>query len=96
MKPEESKIYDEIQNEIDYQENNKEYAFSNQKNIDSLELIHAAVCYALTNVETGVPMSPWYWPWDWFKYKPSLNKRENLIKAAALLIKEIKRLGDKK
>ena len=51
------------------------------------ELLRAAQCYL-----TG--FKAWSWPWDDAWWKPT-SRRENLVKAAALIIAEIDRLDRK-
>lgn len=53
------------------------------------ELADAAACYADT-VTTRHPPSRWPWERQW--WKPSGNRRRDLIKAAALLVAEIERI----
>jgi len=66
------------------------------------ELARAASCYAvasfLTPSQTGIIHPPsvrsngsLWWPWDWKWWKPR-SHRENLIRAAALIVAEIERL----
>ncbi|HEH9008914.1 TPA: ead/Ea22-like family protein [Salmonella enterica] len=57
------------------------------------ELAMAAVCYIN---ETGTVNrnggKPWGWPWDASWWKPN-TRRRNLVKATALLLAEIERIG---
>jgi len=58
------------------------------------ELIHAAICYAQIGQNPYDPQGqvrPMTWPWGDDDWKPKSN-RENLVRAAALLIAEIERL----
>lgn len=55
------------------------------------ELADAAACYAL-NAALPVPkLPPPYWPWARSWWKPA-TRRDDLVKAAALLVAEIERL----
>lgn len=51
---------------------------------DDDELAKAAACYALGSRKG--------WPWYGHWWKPSADRRRNLVKAAALLLAEIERL----
>lgn len=57
------------------------------------ELAGAAVCYALTVVQHWAAPSTisGFWPWDMSWWKPK-SPRENLVRAAALLLAEIERI----
>lgn len=57
------------------------------------ELARAAACYAAGTSElcTPFPIS-FLWPWDKSWWKPSEDRRRNLVKAGALIIAEIERL----
>ena len=52
------------------------------------ELIRAAVCYLLCGHSTPAPVT---WPWAAKWWKPT-TRRQNCVKAAALLIAEIERI----
>lgn len=58
------------------------------KNNSCGQLADAAICYA----QCLSKKTPLIWPWwnDW--WRPSVSRRRNLVKAAALLIAEIERL----
>lgn len=69
-----------------------------QQNIH-LELVSAALCFADVYMDqaNGTPIpddepAPVEWPWDGDAGWKVLPKRENLVRAAALLIAEIDRL----
>jgi len=58
------------------------------------ELAVAAGCYALHahNIAKGVHgFTPQNWPWDRKWWKPT-NPRQDLVKAAALILAEIERI----
>lgn len=59
---------------------------------DCGELASAAACYAAFTAAfpAGDPSSYWPWSKDW--WKPSDDKRRNLVKAGALILAEIERL----
>ena len=54
------------------------------------QLAKAAICYALPNQKER-HVVPFHWPWqpEWWKPK---DRRQDLIRAAALLVAEIERL----
>lgn len=56
------------------------------------ELSSAAGCYAMFTLAfpPGDPASFWPWPSEW--WKPSEERRRNLVKAGALILAEIERL----
>lgn len=55
------------------------------------ELAAAAACYAVARDSGRLgPMSGW-WPWEPEWWKPK-SRRQNLVKAGALIIAEIERL----
>lgn len=66
---------------------------------DDGQLAQAAACYARPGCGTGdcgdcgecgaVPVA---WPWDESWWKPSADRRRNLVKAGALILAEIERL----
>ena len=58
------------------------------------ELSDAAACYALGSEAADVGDVPDCWPqsWDESWWRPSQDRRRNLVKAAALLLAEIERL----
>lgn len=58
------------------------------------ELASAAAMYALSfngAIGPGKPIWVRFWPWDWEWWKPK-TRRQDLIRAAALIIAEIERL----
>ncbi len=71
------------------------------------EMAEAAACYVMAAVPGGcgiiprdaslVPTRrPWlYWPWDRKWFKPTDDRRRQLVKAGALIIAEIERLDRK-
>lgn len=61
---------------------------------DACELSDAAACYALGSEAADVGDVPGCWPqsWDESWWRPSKDRRRNLVKAAALLLAEIERL----
>ncbi len=54
------------------------------------QLAAAAACYTLVNVIRGFTVGL-FWPWDMKAWKPK-SKRENLVRAGALILAEIERL----
>ena len=61
---------------------------------NACELSDAAACYALGSEAADVGDVPGCWPqsWDESWWRPSQDRRRNLVKAAALLLAEIERL----
>jgi len=56
------------------------------------ELMHAAICYAKAGIDPYVGNAQTVeWPWGEDDWKPK-SYRENLVRAAALLIAEIERI----
>lgn len=58
-------------------------------------LARAAACYALAGVLSwnwSNDFKARWWPWDETWWKPSSDRRRNLVKAGALIIAEIERL----
>ncbi|WP_428718547.1 hypothetical protein [Undibacterium curvum] len=68
------------------------FTHENDDKYDCCELSLAAGCYAMftSGYPEGDPVNYWIWDKKW--WKPSEDKRKNLIKAAALLIAEIERI----
>lgn len=57
------------------------------------ELALASSCYAQAGCgHARLGRAPSMWPWDISWWKPSQEKRRNLVKSAALLLAEIERL----
>ena len=92
------KILNEIRAERQRQIESEKFSRYHDDNVNLRgELAGAASSYALSSAFTlhnkGVPMSrpPNMWPWDpkWFKPK---SPREDLIRAAALIVAELERL----
>ncbi len=67
------------------------YGYRQDDTYRNNELVNAAICYADSNLwyEPGKPPDKWPWAGGFFKPK---SRRENLVRAAALLIAEIERL----
>lgn len=66
------------------------HTFRHDDEHDQGELYRAAICYM-----TGTPNLGRFaiqWPWEMSSWKPSTDRRKDLIKAAALLVAEIERL----
>ena len=63
--PHNKTIYEEIETERKIGEENEGWTFEYQKSEE--ELLHAAVCYALTNTKGDGTICPWYWPWHWYR-----------------------------
>lgn len=59
---------------------------------DTGVLASAAGCYAMFSLAypAGDPVG--FWPWDKSWWKPSPDRRRNLVKAGALILAEIERL----
>lgn len=66
------------------------YTFSHDDEHDRGEIAIAAACYSMTPRERHAILA--YWPWGHGSWKPSEDRRKDLIKAAALLIAEIERI----
>lgn len=67
-----------------------------QQWVEAAQLIQAAECYAMVaqgeaSLDGSIPMS---WPWNDKKWRPGETPRDNLVKAAALLIAEIDRIDE--
>ena len=60
---------------------------------DAGQMAGAAACYSLTAIEHSGPNATidFHWPWSRSWWKPK-DKRNNLVRAAALLVAEIERL----
>lgn len=56
------------------------------------ELASAAACYAAFTAAYPAGDPPRFWPWERTWWKPSDDKRRNLVKAGALILAEIERL----
>src|ERR1044072_8991586 len=59
------------------------------------EMASAAICYATPHRPLswfGAGLAPVAWPWHWSWWK-STDRRRDLIKAGALIVAEIERLG---
>lgn len=56
------------------------------------ELSKAAACYAAFTQEHPAGDPAEHWPWDKSWWKPSKDRRKNLVKAAALMLAEIERI----
>lgn len=66
------------------------HTFHHDDEHDQGELYRAAICYM-----TGTPNLGRFdiqWPWEMSSWKPSTDRRKELIKAAALLVAEIERI----
>ncbi|MNG25049.1 hypothetical protein D3C84_1098460 [compost metagenome] len=59
---------------------------------DTGSLGSAAGCYAMYTLAYPAGDPPPTWPWDKTWWKPSLDRRRNLIKAGALILAEIERV----
>lgn len=68
------------------------HTFSHDDEHDRGEIAIAAACYASPSNSNERHAILTYWPWEHGSWKPSSNRRKDLIKAAALLIAEIERL----
>lgn len=79
-----SKAADDVLAERQRQIDIENWAPEHDDRYQDNELARAAACYSI-----GVTA---YWPWDIEWWKPSQDRRRNLVKAAALLIAEIERV----
>lgn len=59
---------------------------------EDYKLASAAGCYAMFTLAYPAGDPPSYWPWDRSWWKPSADRRRNLVKAGALILAEIERL----
>lgn len=59
---------------------------------DTGTLATAAGCYAMHTLAYGVGDPPPAWPWEKPWWKPSTDRRRNLVKAGALILAEIERI----
>lgn len=55
------------------------------------ELVWAAICYCHSGHGEGGREAPGYWPWSLQSWKPK-TRREDLVRAAALIVAEVERL----
>ena len=90
MKPENTKAIKDVVAERKRQVEGEGFHAQHDDDHDNMELTKAAIAYCLASYTT--PVDPkGYWPWSWKWWKPK-SPRENLVRAAALLIAEIERL----
>ena len=98
-----SDILTEIKVERDRQINEEGWTTDHDDNHGNHVLSRAAACYALASIPDFFKFGSWVresvipklWPWskDWWK---PVDRRRNLVKAAALIVAEIERLDRKK
>lgn len=67
----------------------EEWDYAHDDQYTGRELANAAICYIMDEGTDRKPL--YYWPWGDDDWKPK-SYRENLVRAAALLIAEIERL----
>ncbi len=95
-----SKAIDDVVNERQRQKNVKGWTEAHDNEHDTGELAFAASCYSFhAGCNAWFPEEkdesvPKQWPWDDEYWKPK-SAREDLVRAAALIIAEIERLDRK-
>lgn len=70
------------------------WTFTHDDQHNTGEIARAAACYALSagpEKVSDLSVIHKFWPWEWRWFKPR-SKREDLIRAGALIVAEIERL----
>ena len=78
-------VIDEIAAERKRQIEKEGWSLDHDDQHTSSEMANAAACYAADYDVTHI------WPWDWKWWKPK-TRRQDLIRAGALIVAEIERL----